>query len=104
MDKIKLTKRAKEILRLLKENKYKLSDNDKEDLNLLEIEGLGSGQKLSDHSYNTFRITDKGKAYIYSNPKLNNPSIWDDKKYIITTTISILALVISIIAILIKQA
>ena len=37
---------------------------------------------------------------MYDNPKLNNPSIWDDKKYIITTVISVVALIISIIALL----
>lgn len=102
MEKIKLSNRAKEILRLLKDKKYNVNDDDREDLNLLEMEGLGSGQKLTDHSYNTFRITDKGRAYIYSNPKLYNPSIWDDKKYIITTVISVLALILSLIAIITK--
>lgn len=100
MDKIKLTERAKEILRLLKDNKYKVRDADREDLNLLEIEGLGTGQRLTDHSFHTFKITDMGSAYLYSNPKLSNPSIWDDKKYIITTLISVVALIISIIAII----
>ncbi|MBR6197125.1 MAG: hypothetical protein IKQ72_05930 [Bacteroidaceae bacterium] len=99
MNKIYLTKRAKEILRLLNEKKYKLSDNDKDDLILLEIEGLGSGKKLVGQSYCTFIITEKGKAYIYSNPRLRNPSIWDDKKYIINTIISVISIIISIIAI-----
>ncbi|GEM_PF-1970348 len=95
MNKIKLTERAKKILYLLKDLKYEVTNEDSEDLNLLEIEGLGYGQKLTNGSYITFSITDKGRAYISSNPELRNPSIWDDKKYIIKTAISILAIIIS---------
>lgn len=102
MEKIKLTKGAKEILRLLYAKKYEPQEKDYNDLNLLAIEGLAFGQKLIGNQYNTFTITDLGRAYIYSNPKLSNPSIWDDKKYIITTLISIIALILSLIAIIMK--
>ena len=43
-------------------------------------------------------LTDRGKAYIASNPTLKNPTIWDDKKYIINTIISVAALIVAIIA------
>ena len=43
-------------------------------------------------------LTDRGKAYIASNPSLKNPTIWDDKKYIINTIISVAALIVAIIA------
>ena len=92
MEKIKLTKRGKKILLLLKEGKYKPEKSDFNELNLLTIEGLG----LCD-SFITYQLTDKGKAYLLSNPKLKNPSIFDDKKYIVTTIISIIALILSII-------
>lgn len=97
MKKIKLTNRAKEILLLLKENKYKVKKSDYSDLKLLAFEGLGQGTEGLSDSYITFQLTDKGKAYLHSNPKLNNPSIFDDKKYIVTTIISIIALILSII-------
>ena len=46
------------------------------------------------------QLTNKGRAYIATNPSLNNPTIWDDKKYIINTIISVLALVVAIIALI----
>ena len=58
---------------------------DKEKLNLLTIEGLGKGNKVSGDVYITYQLTDYGKAYLLSNPKLKTPSIFDDKKYIVTT-------------------
>lgn len=97
MEKIKLTNRGKEILLLLKENKYKVEESDYSELELLTFEGLGQGTKGLSDSYITYQLTDKGKAYLLSNPKLNNPSIFDDKKYIVTTIISIIALILSII-------
>ena len=97
MEKIKLTKRGKEILLLLSEKKYKPQEMDKEELNLLTIEGLGKGNKISGDVYITYQLTDYGKAYLLSNPQLKNPSIFDDKKYIVTTIISIIALILSII-------
>ena len=49
---------------------------DKEKLNLLTIEGLGKGNKVSGDVYITYQLTDYGKAYLLSNPKLKNPSIF----------------------------
>jgi autotransporter-associated beta strand protein len=43
-------------------------------------------------------LTDIGEAYLYSNPQLKDPSIWDDKKYWINTAISLVALIVAIIA------
>lgn len=103
MEKIKLTKRGKEILLLLKEGKYKPEKSDYEELNLLTIEGLGQGARGLRDSFITYQLTDYGKAYLLSNPQLMNPSIWDDKKYIITTGVAIIALFISIISIFKEQ-
>ena len=97
MEKIKLTKRGKKILLLLKEGKYKPEKSYFNELNLLTIEGLGQGTRGLCDSFITYQLTDKGKAYLLSNPKLKNPSIFDDKKYIVTTIISIIALILSII-------
>lgn len=97
MEKIKLTTRGKEILLQMKEGKYKPIKPDTEELNLLGIEGLGQGTRAIGDYYINYQLTDKGKAYLLSNPKLKNPSIFDDKKYIVTTIISIIALILSII-------
>ncbi len=96
MDKIKLTDNAKRILLALsKEEELRLTDADEKDLILLEQEGLVNPNWTHDGPYPD--IMDKGIAYVLMNPKLKNPSIWDDKKYWITTGISVLALIISLI-------
>lgn len=97
MEKVKLTNRCKEILRGLNDKTYKPLKEDNEALLLLHEYGFLAGNRLSTKEMQTCRITPKGQAYLYDNPKLKNPSIWDDKKYIITTSIAVLALVISII-------
>ena len=43
-------------------------------------------------------LTDRGRAYIACNPTLKNPTIWDDRKYIINMIISVAALIVAIIA------
>lgn len=101
MEKIKLSDRCKDILREVNEKKYSPTSEDQKALLLLHEEGLITGNRYSSGEMYTCRITPKGEAYLYSNPKLKNPSIWDDKKYLITTAISIVALIISIIAIII---
>lgn len=97
MDKIKLTPRCKSILLGLKEKSYEPIKEDQGALLLLRELGFIAGNRLSSGEVYTCRITPKGEAYLYENPQLENPSIWDDKKYIITTSIAVLALVISII-------
>lgn len=66
---------------------------------ILENESLVHGTKGKDGILAP-RLTAMGEAYIASNPKLKNPSIWEDTKYIINTTISIIALIISLIALI----
>ena len=104
MEKIKLTDKCKDILRMLHEKKYSpIPDaEDQKALFLLREEGLIAANSYSSGEIYTCRISPKGEAYLYSNPKLKNPSIWDDKKYLITTAISVFALVISIIAIILQ--
>ena len=48
------------------------------------------------------QLTDSGIAYLHQNPKHKNPSIWQDKKYIINIAIPLFALVISTIALIKK--
>lgn len=99
-ERIKLSTSCKEILKTLNSGK-KLTDLSKRtaDLNLLKEIGLIDGYRASDKSFITAMLSDFGKAYIHWNPKLKNPSIWQDKKYLITTGISILSLILSIFAI-----
>ena len=101
MDKIKLTKRAKEILRLVKCEDFNPKEGDNAHINLLEEEGLIDAEYTQDGFYGA-DITSKGEAYLLVNPKLRNPSIWDDRKYWITTGISFAALALSIYASFIK--
>lgn len=102
MEKIKLTNNAKRILLILNKNEEPvISDADERDLYLLEqeelivLEGCKNGYPFPE-------ITRKGLSYVQMNPKLSNPSIWDDKKYWITTGISLATLVLSIYASFIK--
>ena len=102
MEKIKLTNNAKRILLILNKNEEPvISDADERDLYLLEqeelivLEGCKNGYPFPE-------ITRKGLKYVQMNPKLSNPSIWDDKKYWITTGISLAALALSIYASFIK--
>ena len=102
MEKIKLTNNAKRILLILNKNEEPvISDADERDLYLLEqeelivLEGCKNGYPFPE-------ITRKGLSYVQMNPKLSNPSICDDKKYWITTGISLAALALSIYASFIK--
>ena len=98
MEKIYLTDNAKRILLSLKKDEnFMPNEDDDNDIILLEQEELLHAERTMD-GLAYVEITDKGIAYMHVNPKLNNPSIWDDKKYIITTAISAAAFVISIIA------
>lgn len=103
MEKIKLTPNAKKILRELKHADYPqvIFKEDNDDMMLLADYGLITLSKSTGWfagSYNCQGLTVKGRAYLYANPQLKDPSIWDDKKYWITTAISFIAIILSIIA------
>ena len=100
MERIELSKRSKKILLALKANKYPASipTEDANDITVLIEEGLIKATSLMNNQYCAASLNQKGKAYLHCNPRLKNPSIWEDKKYWITTSISVLAIIISIIA------
>lgn len=99
MDRIKLTPNSQRILKLLRKNQYnEVSEADHEDINFLKQEDLVTTLEAETGSIVLIDLTDKGRAYLHINPKLKNPSIWEDKKYWITTIISLVAIIISIIA------
>lgn len=101
MDGIKLSKEEKLLLKRLSARKYpdQVLEEDLKVFMILENESLVHGTKGKDGILAP-RLTAMGEAYIASNPKLKNPSIWEDTKYIINTTISIIALIISLIALI----
>lgn len=100
MEKIPLTNKGKSILKELQKNSYPPSvpDDDIEDIILLQEERLITAHRTNQGHFCVVRLTDKGRAYLHANPKLKDPSIWDDKKYWITTAISVIAIILSIIA------
>lgn len=103
MNKIKLKENQKIILNALKRCEYSNSipDEDIDDIIVLMEFNLVKAIEVSDKSGRMFicpELTDKGRAYMVLNPDLKNPSIWDDKKYIINTIISVAALAVAMIA------
>lgn len=104
MDKIYLTDNAKRILlSLSKDEEPELKNEDEKDLILLVEEGLIECEGTKDEMLYP-EITNRGIAYVHINPKLTNPSIWQDYKWIITSLIAIIGILVTIlIAIITKQ-
>ena len=102
MERIKLNKNCKRILRAIKNDTYGDGNaSDYDDINLLQMEELINAL-IGFNDFSVAGLSPKGRAYLHSNPKLKNPSIWDDKKYWINTAISVLALIVAIIALFMK--
>lgn len=97
MDKIRLSKKAKQIMFQIIGDKYIVKPEDSSSLLELEDCGLIHLTKLSDGTIWSHSVTDFGKSYFTFNPELSNPQIWNDIKWVITTIIAILAIVVSII-------
>ena len=79
----------------------RVPEKDLEAFTILEVEGLAKSAHAKGDGHMEMlapHLTDGGRAYVASNPTLKNPSIWDDKKYIINTIISVVALAVAIIA------
>ncbi len=99
MDKIKLTKEEKEVLRLLASGVENTDCYPSHILNAcvdsLERKGLAQGVLASGHEVVAAKITDKGKMYIALNPKLKNPT---DTKWVITTVISAIGVAVAFVA------
>lgn len=103
MEKIKLTKDSKRILKALNDGIFKcerLTESEKASLRILSEEGLVVLSGGINDSIISASLSDSGKAYIAEYPKLKNPGIFEDTKtkYIINLVISIIALIISVIA------
>ena len=102
MEGIELPKSCKNILFAMRDKRYSdIPKDDYLDLHLLEYEGLVNVKWSEFGSAILANLTQKGIVYMHSNPKLTNPSIWEDTKYWITTAFALVASIISIISILI---
>jgi hypothetical protein len=98
MEKITLNDNCKRILKEIKNDCYCNGlESDLEDLNLLKTLGFINAI-ATNTGFVVTGLTNEGRAYLHNNPKLKNPSIWDDKKYLINTIISIAALIVAFIA------
>lgn len=101
MERICLTKSQKELIRKIHSNSNiycNVCQGDYNDLTILEEKRIVENKGNEGGGIIYSRLTKYGEAYIISNPKLKNPSIWDDKKYWINTAISVFALIVAIIA------
>ncbi len=103
MKKIELPSKSKQILRDLQNHTHRLLYREEyyECIKILISNGLIEASEIKDSHHAHLKLTSKGKVYLYENPTLSNPSIWDDKKYLINTIISVIALIMSLIAIII---
>lgn len=99
MEKIYLPKSCKKILRKIQNNEYdRIPVQDTADLLFLENNGLVRVVWCEFGYAVIANLTEKGIIYLHINPKLKNPSIFEDKKFWINTAISVAALVVAIIA------
>lgn len=99
MERIHLTDPCKKILQAIKHKKYnEIPQSDTEDLLLLEHIGLVDVVWCEFGYAIIANLSNKGIAYMKVNPKLKNPSIFEDKKFWINTAISFAALIVAIIA------
>ncbi len=99
MEKIYLSKACKKILQAIRDKQYNdIPQSDAADLLLLEQKGLIDVVWCESGYAAVVNLSPKGIAYLHVNPKLCNPSIFDDKKFWINTAISAGAFIISVIA------
>ena len=101
MERIYLTKSQKELIRKILSNNNiycNVRQEDYNDLTILEEKKIVDNKGNEGGGIIYSHLTKYGESYIISNPKLKNPSIWDDKKYWINTATSVLALIVAIIA------
>jgi hypothetical protein len=99
MTRIELPDTCKSILFAIKDKRYSnIPKEDELDLYLLEYEGLVEVKRSEFGNALIANLTNKGIVYMHSNPKLKNPSLWEDTKYWITTAFAIIAIIISIIS------
>ena len=103
MEKIYLSRDCKKILRAIRDKQYNdIPKSDSKNLLLLEEKGLIEVKRNESGRAIIVTLSSNGIIYLCTNPKLCNPSIFDDKKFWINAAISSAIVIISIIALLIK--
>lgn len=94
MHRIKLTRQEKKILRMMRSSKY--PSVVKMPMKKLIIEGLVTCKENELGGLLVPNFTERGELYLYDNPKLKNPNVFQDKDFVL----SLIAIVISIVALL----
>lgn len=96
MDRIQLSTREKEIIKLLKSSQFPavVEKEDEMPVKKLIYEGLVSCKENEFGTLLVPNLTEKGELYLYDNPKLKDPCIFQDKGFVV----SIIAIIISILA------
>lgn len=102
MEKIKLSRKEKQVLRLLHSGcgcpeTYPF-DVFASCVDTLERKGLARSAWAEGHRLEDAKITVRGKTYMCLNPSLRNPVDW---RWVVTTTIAIIGASVSIIALLV---
>lgn len=98
MERIKLTKREKRVLRTLsRQGFYALSEFDATAVRSLDNHGLVQGAYIEGGGVEDARLTNYGKEYIADNPRLRNPIDWGKVAAIATIVGIIVTIVLFII-------
>ena len=99
MERIRLTKREKRVLRTLSQQGFDaLSEFDAAAIRSLDNQGLVRGAYIEGCGVEDARLTNYGKEYIADNPRLRNPIDW---KWIISTFLAAVAAAAGIFALII---
>ena len=94
MERIKLTKREKRVLRTLSQQGfYALSGFDAIAIRSLEDNGLVKGAYLEGGGVDDAKLTNMGKVYLMDNPKLRNPIDWKWVVAIVVVVVFILRII-----------
>ena len=89
MERIKLTKREKAVLRILSQQGFEaLSEFDASDVRELSERGFVKAAFTEGGVIEDAKLTTKGKEYLRDYPSLRNPVDW---KWAVTTTIAVAA-------------
>lgn len=102
MEKIELSNKQRLIFQQIAKKQYQYEQPDENDLSYLEENDLIKITRTKDVTDPLIRISTNGRAYFAYNSKLKNPSPWDDKKFKISTTLSIIAIMISLVALIVS--
>ena len=96
MERIKLTKREKNVLRMLRDgNSEALSEFDASSVENLARLGLVRRTGVEGGGFDDARLTNMGKEYFNDNPRLANPIDW---KWVVTTAIAAIIAICAVIA------